>query len=52
MTNSEWKRQTFLEATKRLQEKKKEADRKDPARKEYDEGRISWNEYLKRTCKN
>ena len=51
MTNKELKRQTFLEAAKRRNETKNEAYKMDPARKEYDEGWISWNEYLRKSCK-
>jgi hypothetical protein len=50
MTNKELKRKSFLEATKRLEEKKRLAKEKDPARAAYEAGEISWNEYLKRSC--
>lgn len=48
MTNKELKRRTFLEATKRVEDKKKELYKREPERKLYDEGKIGWNEYLKR----
>ena len=51
MTNKELKRKSFLEATKRLEENKRLAKEKDPARAAYEAGEISWNEYLKRSCK-
>lgn len=51
MTNKELKRQCFVEATKRLEEKRRLAKEKDPARAAYEAGEISWNEYIKRSCK-
>ena len=51
MSNMEFKRKSFLEATKRLEEMKRLAKEKDPARAAYEAGEISWNEYLKRSCK-
>ena len=51
MTNKELKRQTFLEATRRRNEKKRLEREKDPAKADYEDGKISWNEYLKRTRK-
>ncbi|NVF11628.1 hypothetical protein HV819_06470 [Anaerococcus sp. AGMB00486] len=46
MTNQELKRQTFLEATKRLEEKREKLYKEEPERKLYDEGKIGWNEYM------
>jgi len=51
MTNQELKRKSFLEATKRVNEKKRLAKEKNPARAAYEAGEISWNEYLRRSCK-
>nr|DAK95801.1 MAG TPA: hypothetical protein [Caudoviricetes sp.] len=42
------KQEIFKEATKKLNEKKATLYKKEPERKLYDEGKISWNEYLKR----
>lgn len=42
------KQEIFKEATKKLNEKKASLYKKEPERKLYDEGKISWNEYLKR----
>jgi hypothetical protein len=42
------KQEIFKEATKKLNEKKASLYKREPERKLYDEGKISWNEYLKR----
>lgn len=42
------KQEIFKEATKNLNEKKASLYKREPERKLYDEGKISWNEYLKR----
>ena len=50
MTNQELKRQTFLEATRRVEARKALERKQDPAKADYEDGKISWNEYLKRSC--
>jgi hypothetical protein len=42
------KQEIFKEATKKLNEKRASLYKREPERKLYDEGKISWNEYLKR----
>ena len=42
------KQEIFKEATKKLNEKKASLYKREPERKLYDEGKISWNEYVKR----
>ncbi|HEQ0564233.1 TPA: hypothetical protein VDZ74_001296 [Streptococcus pyogenes] len=42
------KQEIFKEATKKLNEKKAALYKREPERKLYDEGKIGWNEYLKR----
>ncbi|KRN53903.1 hypothetical protein IV72_GL000136 [Atopobium minutum] len=48
MTNKEAKRQSFLEATAKLKEKKRLLYEREPEQKLYDEGKIAYSEYLKR----
>lgn len=47
MTNQELKRQSFLEATEKRNQKQRELYERESERKLYDEGQIGWNEYLK-----
>lgn len=42
------KQEIFREATRKLNEKKVALYKGEPERKLYDEGKIGWNEYLKR----
>ena len=46
MTNQELKAQTFKESYAKWQEKQEEYYRRCPEQKLYDEGNISWSEYL------
>lgn len=46
MKNSEIKRRSFLDATKRVFKKEIAAARRNPALAAYNAGEISWNEYL------
>lgn len=52
MTNKKLKRQSFLEAAKRLKEKKRLVSDKNSAGAAYEIGEISWNKYIKRAARN
>lgn len=47
MTNKELKRQTFLEATRRRNEKKRLEREKDPAKADYEDGKSAGMSTLK-----
>lgn len=46
MTNQESKRKSFLEATTRLESKRKKLYKQEPERELYDAGKIGYNEYM------
>lgn len=47
MTNQESKRQSFLESARNHNKKQEEFYKRHPEQKLYDEGKITWTEYLK-----